>query len=277
LDDLTGLRSPTITVDQKATQALLDLADGVLGDLLPVRLNTHWWWSLGMTQPLIYLRGLNQIMLDMLDNPRGLHRLMAFIADAHRARLDFLEGEGLLCLNNDGDYVGSGAFGYSRELPAADFSGRVRPCDMWGFGESQETAVISPAMFEEFVFQYQLPLLERFGLNCYGCCEPLDKRWHVVQKTPRLRRVSVSAWADVADMAEKLGDRYIYSFKPSPTDLAMPTFDEERIRAYLRRALELTRGCRVEIVMKDNHTICNHPTRVTRWVRIAREEAERAG
>ena len=28
--------------------------------------------------------------------------------------------------------------------------------------------------------------------------------------------------------------------------------------------------------MKDNHTIGNDPRRVTRWVEIAREEAERA-
>ena len=87
---------------------------------------------------------------------------------------------------------------------------------MWGFAESQETVGVSPHMFAEFVFPYQLPILERFGLNCYGCCEPLDTRRRIVEKTPRLRRVSVSAWANVERMAEKLGDRYIFSWKPSP-------------------------------------------------------------
>jgi hypothetical protein len=130
-------------------------------------------------------------------------------------------------------------------------------------------------MFAEFVLQYQLPLLERFGLNCYGCCEPLDRRWRYVQQVPRLRRVSVSPWSSVPGMAEKLGDRYIFSLKPRPSDLALPTFDEERIRADLRQALQATRGCRVEVIMKDNHTIRSDPSRVVRWVRIAREEAER--
>ncbi|MDP7287961.1 MAG: hypothetical protein QGH94_08205, partial [Phycisphaerae bacterium] len=74
------------------------------------------------------------------------------------------------------------------ELPQADFTGRVRLIDMWGFCESQETVGVSPEMFEEFVFPYQMPILERFGLNCYGCCEPLDNRWHVVKRFPRLRR-----------------------------------------------------------------------------------------
>jgi hypothetical protein len=89
--------------------------------------------------------------------------------------------------------------------------------DMWGFCESQETVQVSPAMFEEFVFPYQMPVMERFGLNCYGCCEPLDKRWHVVKRFPRLRRVSVSPWADVEKMAEYLGANYLYSYKPSPS------------------------------------------------------------
>lgn len=55
----------------------------------------------------------------------------------------------------------------------------------------------------------------------------------------------------------------------------MPDFDEDRIRRVLRRDFELTRGCRVEAIMKDNHTIGNDPRRVVRWVQIAREEAER--
>ena len=59
---------------------------------------------------------------------------------------------------------------------AEDFDeSHVRTMDMWGFTESQETVRVSPKMVGEFVFPYQRPLQERFGLNCYGCCEPLDK------------------------------------------------------------------------------------------------------
>ncbi len=145
---------------------------------------------------------------------------------------------------------------------------------MWGFSESQETVGVSPAMFAEFIFPYQLPILECFGLNCYGCCEPLDKRWHIVQQIPRLRRVSVSAWANLPRMAEMLGNRYIFSWKPAPADLALDSFDEDAIRARLREGFQITRGCRVEAIMKDNNTIRNDPSRVVRWVRIAREEAD---
>jgi hypothetical protein len=275
-DDMDKLRFPQITVDYEATQELLQLAQETFGDILQVRLKTVWWWSFGMTQTLVYLRGLEQIMYDMVDCPEGVHRLMAFLRDGHAARLDFLEKNGLLFLNNDGTYVGSGGFGWTHELPQPDFSGHVRPIDMWGFAESQETVGISASMFEEFVFPYQLTLLERFGLNCYGCCEPLDSRWHVVKKFPRLRRVSMSPWANVEVMAERLGNRYIFSWKPHPGVLAADTFDEEFVRQTLRQGLNVLKknDCRVEIIMKDCHTIRHDPQRVTRWVQIAKEEAE---
>jgi hypothetical protein len=273
-DDFDKLHYPTFSVNYGATERVMELANDVLGDILPVRLRTAWWWTLGMTWTLVNLRGLQQIMFDMYDHPDELHRLMSFLRDGHLSKLEFLEENDLLSLNNDGTYVGSGGFGWTNELPQSDFDEHVRTCDMWGFTESQETVGVSPEMFAEFIFPYQLPIQERFGLNCYGCCEPLDKRWHVVKEIPNLRRVSVSPWADIANMAEMLEDRYIFSMKPSPTDLAMTSFDEDRIRTELRDALHKTRDCRVEVIMKDNHTIGNNPQRVVRWVQIAREEAE---
>jgi hypothetical protein len=274
-DMLDKLHFPTITVDYEATEELLALARRTFDGLLTVELRTQWWWTLGMTWTLINLRGLTQFMLDLYDHPSELHKLMEILRDGHLARLDFLEENNLLDLNNDNTYVGSGGFGFTGDLPQTDFDGRVRTADMWGFCESQESVGVSPDMFEEFIFPYQLPILERFGLNCYGCCEPLDNRWHVVKRFPRLRRVSVSPWADVEKMAENLGGDYIYSYKPSPADLARPKIDEDRIRAELRRTLEITRGCRVEVIMKDNHTLANTPSNATRWCQIAREEAER--
>ena len=107
-----------------------------------------------MTSDLIMLRGFEQALYDMPDNPKGLHRLMAFLRDENLANLDFLQENALLSLNNGGDFIGTGGYGWSSELPAAGFDGlRVRTQDMWGFCESQETMGVSPKQFEEFVFR----------------------------------------------------------------------------------------------------------------------------
>lgn len=35
-------------------------------------------------------------------------------------------------------------------------------------------------------------LLARWGLNYYGCCEPLDHKVHILRRIPRLRKISMN-------------------------------------------------------------------------------------
>lgn len=272
--DVQRLHPPRVAVDEKLTADTVALAREVFGDLLEIRRRGVWWWSLGLTIELSLWRGLEQLMLDMIDRPALVHRLMGLLRDGTLHKLDWLEAQGLLSLNTE-QYVGSGGFGYTSRLPSGEPRHPVRTRDMWGFCESQETVGVSPAMFSEFIFPYQLPLLARFGLNCYGCCEPLDARWHVVRQAPNLRRVSVSSWADAAKMAALLEDRYVFSRKPSPAPLALPRMDEDAARAELRHTLQVARGCPLELIMKDNHTLGHNPHNAVRWVQIAREEIDR--
>lgn len=275
--DLPKLKPPDVAIDWETTNGCLDLARDVFEGILKVERRGVWWWSLGITLPAVMLRGLTNLLMDFAAEPESLDALLSFISRAHLRKLDHLEREGLLSLNNDGTYVGSGGFGFTDELPRGDFDGRVRPADMWGFAESQETVCVSPAMYAEHVFPHEKPILDRFGLNCYGCCEPIDSRWETVKQHRNLRRISCSPWADYGKMAARLEDRYIFSMKPSPAALSQHAVNEEQIRARLRHDLEITRGCVVEIIMKDNHTLGHRPENVTQWCHIAREEAERIG
>lgn len=272
--DIEKLCFPRIEVDFKTTNQTLTLANEIFDDLLIVRLRSVWWWSVGLTLTYAFLRGLEQMMFDMIDNPKFVHKLMHFISEGILKKLDYIEKNKLLSLNLD-SYVGSGGFGYTSELPKKGFDNNwIRLKDMWGFGESQETLNISPAMYKEFVFQYQLPILKRFGLNCYGCCEPLEKKWQIIKLFPNLRRISVSPWANLKKMSEELGNQYVYSCKPIPTDLASASIDKEKIRKKIRELLNITEGCILEIIMKDNHTLGKNPNNLIDWVNIVRDEIQ---
>lgn len=268
------IRSEELEIDYKTSELLLETAKEIFSGSLEARLNTTWFWSFGMSDEMAFLRGLENMMFDFYDEPEAFHQVMQKILDAMMRRMDFLEEQGLFCLNNDGTYVGSGGLGFTDELPAPDFSGRVRTKDMWGLAESQNTVSVSPEMFEEFIFPYQEQMMNRFGLSCYGCCEPLDKRFDIIKRVKNLRRVSVSYWADKEIMAQKLGKNYIYSLKPSPTDLAVPVMDQDHVRKSLREYLRIAKNNHVELLMKDNHTLGKNPENVINWVRIAREEIE---
>lgn len=274
--DLQKLKFPVIRVNYEATNRVMETALELFDDILTVRLRGVWWWSLGMTYEFIKLRGLTNFMMDMYDNPDNIHRLMTFLRDGTLKKLDFLEENRLLALNTEGSYVGSGGFGWTEQLPQTGFNPeKICTIDMWGFAESQETAGVSPEMFAEFILPYQKDILDRFGLNCYGCCEPIDSRWDYVKTLPRLRRISSSPWADKQKMAELLGRNYILSVKPNPTYLARPVLEQDEARKELRDILEATKGGIVELIMKDNHTLGKNPGNATRWVEIAREEIGR--
>lgn len=273
LEDLERLNFINIEIDYKSTLKTFELASCVFEGLLNVKLRGNWQWSFGLSYELARLVGLERMMTYFYDKPDLIHRIMKILRDGNMAKLDFLEKNNLLYLNNDDSYVGSGGIGYCRELPRRNTGClSIKAEDIWGFAESQETSGVSPDMFEEFIFQYQLPIMKRFGLNCYGCCEPLDKRWHIVKNIPNLRRVSVSPWANWKKMSEYLEDKYIYSYKPSPSELAVPIINEENIRKNISHILEIAKENVLEIIMKDNHTICNNPDNVINWVKVVRQE-----
>lgn len=72
-------------------------------------------------------------------------------------------------------------------------------------------------------------------------------------------------------MAEYLEDKYIYSLKPNPAELAVSQIDQDYIRRKMIDEIEATKGCVVEVIMKDNHTLGKNPENLINWVKIMRE------
>jgi hypothetical protein len=275
MKDLEKLRFRTLSIDRNETHRRESVAQELFGDIIPVEIYGGLpFWSVGLSQ-LIQLRGLEQAMIDMYEQPELLHALMRFLRDDRMRVMDVLEKEQVLSVNDKTkiDYfIGSGHEGYTDELPAVDFSGNVRWKDMWGLGEMQEFSGVGPDQFYEFSLQYQVPLLERFGLTSYGCCEPLDRMYGMLKKAlPNLRRVSVtSPYADKKTAADSLGTDTVFAWKPNPTPLAMPAVDWDWVEKDMRETIELARGCCLEIVMKSTETFRGDPARVRHWVKLAR-------
>ncbi len=222
--DFDKIHPRTFSVNRESTMKAKAEVEAFWDGIFPTHRRGGYWWTMGMTWPAISLVGLDGLMVAMMDNPRGVHRLMAFLRDDHMAFAKWLEKEGLLNLNNENDYVGSGSEGYTHELPQRDWkdSSPVRLKDLWVLSESQETVGVSPAMFAEFIFPYQRDLIEEFGLCYYGCCEPVHSRMKTLTQLSNLRRVSVSPWCDQEQMAEWCGKRITFCRKPAPSLISTP-------------------------------------------------------
>jgi hypothetical protein len=146
--------------------------------------------------------------------------------------------------------------------------------DMWGQATTQIFSEVSADMHEEFALTYDRQWLENFGLNCYGCCEPLHFKVDILRSLPRLRRISMSPKADWEKGAEAVQRDYIFSAKPNPAVFAATDWDTDLVRSNCRKMLERTRGCNVEFIMKDTMTCRREPQRLKDWTRIFVEECK---
>jgi hypothetical protein len=132
---------------------------------------------------------------------------------------------------------------------------------------------VSPAMQEEFDINPLRPLLERYGLVYYGCCEPLHHKVGIVRKIRNVRKISMSPWANKEIGAANIHGDYVFSAKPNPAFVAMPTFDAELVRKDLTETVEICRRHQTpcELILKDVSTVCREPRRLTEWEKIAME------
>ena len=217
-------------------------------------------------------RGINQMYMDFYENPDFVHKFLEILTNGYLKMTNNALEQGLLELNNDSSYQSSGGKSYTNELPQDDYKGNIRFADLWASAESQELSGVSPTMHKEFALNYEKRILRLFGLNGYGCCEPLHFLIDDILQVPNMRRISVSPFADYKIAAEKLGDRAIYSFKPNPAHL-VGNFDKKTVYEYIKEVVTVGKknGCKIEIILKDTHTCENHPERFIQWLEAARE------
>ncbi len=274
--DLDRLRLPWHEIDEEATRRRVERLHDAIGDIIMINLDrgpAYRLWTGDLSTDLGYLRGIEHFMLDMYDRPAWLHRVMAFLRDGVLRAHEQAEaaGDWGLCAHQNQ------AMPYAEELPdPAPNTNGVSRSQLWGYMAAQEFTLVSPALHEEFLLQYQLPILQAFGLAAYGCCEDLTRKIKLLRQIPNLRRIGVSPFANVARCAEQIGGDYVLSYRPSPAEMVSCAFDPDTIRATLRRDLSIckTNGCHTDITLKDVETVERDPRRVREWVNITRQVIE---
>lgn len=267
--DLDRLRPREWTVDRPASEAWAQRLDDLFGDLLPVLLwgteNLH----AGLTGDVFRLLGNENLLLWCYDEPDALRWLLAYLRDDRLAHYRWLEAEGLLGRNDHFCFVGSGSPGYTTALPTA--AGPVTLDQLWVHMESQETAMVSPALFEELFLPAMAAVAAPFGLVYYGCCEPVHDRWAPIESTmPHVRKVSISPWCDQADIAAQTAGRVVLSRKPRPAPISGPQADWAALEADLDGTLAAMGHRPLEIVFRDVYRIHGDRPRLRRWVDLVR-------
>ena len=272
-DDLKKIRQPEICLDEAATAEAQERAHSIFDEILQVRMQGRFpvfspW------DEIACWRSPEHAILDLIDRPEFMHRIVSRLTEVHLALLNQLEQQGLLGVGQPLIHC-TGA--WTDELPAPGFDpARPRAKDLWTYGMAQIFSTVSPAMHKEFWLDYAVKWFSRFGLGYYGCCEPLDGKIDIIRNVPNVRKISMSPWVDVERGASRIRRDFVFSRKPSPAYLARDPWDPKAVERDLRETLEACarHGCPVELILKDISTVRYQPQRLWEWAEVARRVVE---
>jgi hypothetical protein len=274
-EDIEKIRYPQISHNNELSDIIESKYHEIFDGILAVeRRGAPGFWF-APWDDIVMFTGVQEALLDLAMRPDYIKKIVSKLVDIGLYVLDRYEETGLLSSNNYNTRIGSGAYGYTDELPRRTTGiDTILPKDIWGSCTAQIFAEVSPEMHEEFALQYERKWLERFGLTYYGCCEPLHHKMEQLRTVKNLRKVSISPFADLYRANETVGDDFVISYKPSPSVLAGRAWDADAVKKELKENLNIIRDRNVEMIMKDISTVKYQPHRLWEWVRIATEVSE---
>ena len=273
MEDLEKLEvTPHLVLDGNPSEA--QLARSIFGDILPVHVNRSTvypiWGGTDLSEEAGALIGLEEMLYMTYDNPELLHKLMVFMRDGVLKNLEQGEAAGDWSTAENQNYS---LPPHTPELPepeAGSYGARLK--DLWFFTHAQEFETVSPDMHEEFLLNYQMPIMKKFGLVNYGCCETLDKKIDILRKIPNLRRICVGPTANLKTCSDQIGKDYIVSWRPNPALMVSNGFDPDNVRKVIRQALKDSQGCSIEVMLKELMTVQGELSRLFKWTEIANQE-----
>ena len=262
-EKIDSLVMPIILAKPEDDKKNIEEAEEIFHDILPVRLRgigiNHAPWD-----KLAVLHGVDNTLMDIVDRPEFLHRMIKKYTEIQFSRFSQFEEQGLLDYNLSHLHCTPP---YTEDLPASDYDGgKVRLKDVWFRGMAQIFSMVSAEMRDEFDLQYMRPLMEKCGLSYYGCCEPLEKFIPYLKKIPNMRKIGVTPWADIRSSAEQIGSNYVMARKPNPA-FVTGVFDRERVKREISETIEicLEHKCPYEFVLKDISTVNYKPQNLIDW------------
>lgn len=274
-EDIEKIKTPEISIDRGLEKDIRQTAEAVFEGIAPVKMR-GMKLHVGLWDYITQWMGVENCYIELMDRPEFMHALMNRLTDA---TIDMIEQINRLGLYDVNENICHCSYTFDNTLPPKDCDlDNPTSHDNWCFGLAQLFTSVSPAITAEFEVPYMQRIFPYFGAVYYGCCDRLDDRLDIVARMPNIRKISCSPWSDREHFAAALPKQYIMSNKPSPALLAGDSFDEEAVRADLRRTIRAAKenGVGLEMILKDISTVRYEPQRLWRWSEIAVEETLRA-
>ena len=278
--DLSRLTMPEAVVDVEATRLRVEQAQG----LVEGRMGIHVFYpNMGYApfEVAIRMRGMQNLLYDVVDDPGAVQALMEFITAAMERHHQQRERNGHInCVTDaSGRYLAlMSPWRVIAAYVAPDH--RDRPAllrDEWAYVTDQSSASLGPAMYSEFINHYHKRLAAPFTNKTvyYHGCENLDLKAEIILELPNLRRFHVSPWSSVDKIASILQGRAVMEVHAHPGRVFF-AHTPQQMRDEIAGLIERADGMPMDLNLSDIHSVNGHPETLGAWAQIAQELAWRA-
>lgn len=266
-DDFKRLTVPQYKFNKEKTAEIFEETAALLDGIMETKVTAvNGFFSIAtVCTQAANLRGMEQMMMDMILEPHLMHHLVQVITAGVMNYLDAIEESGLIFPNIDEPML------LSDPLRPEPTDGKYTLKDCWCAGNSQEFDQVNPEMTQEFLIDYQNKIFERFGAVCYGCCENLTKKIDQVLTVPNLRVFVSSAWSDLAKIVERTDpDKHCIMWRHSASDVTcLDTLD--KVRKDTETGAEILEGRRYQVVLRELQSLFGRENRIYDWAQMCKE------
>lgn len=201
-------------------------------------------WCRGPFGLACHLRGMDNIVMDMKEDPQFVHSLMSFITDARKKwtkqRAEFME------------------------VP-------IRGGSL--YNDEVNVPVVSPRLYEEFVLPYEVELSEFYGgITYWHSCGNITPLQNLIKCIPNLQMLHISPWTDLQKSVENLADSGIALEVVLHPLTDVQKADEVAIVSCLTRIRDLTRGVPTTVRADGLQVISSveeDVKKIKQWAKIA--------
>lgn len=271
MENLEKIRMPVLTLDRAKESCIEEQARIIFDGIIDYRM-TGICMHLGIWDSISMWMGVENCYYALVDDPELIHALMEKLTQGILGMIEQMNRQELFDIHSNLCHC---SHTFLEDMPKNDdhaLSGNA-----WAFGLAQLFTSVSPQITDEFEVQYMKRIFPYFGAIYYGCCDRLDDRMPVIEKLPKIRKLSCSSWSDREHFADVMPHYCVMSNKPNPAWLADGKLDDQLVRDDIRRTIAAAKAHNrnLELLLKDVSTVGHNPACLWRWQEIAMEELQR--
>jgi len=167
-------------------------------------------WARGPFCMASHMRGMENLLMDMISDPEFVHKLMRFIVEGMKKWMK--ERAKFLSIN---------------KLP----KGKL-------FNDEIGSPMISPKFYEDFILPYEIELSEfQDGIEYWHSCNNITDFYELVKKIPNLQMVHISPWSDNRKAAEIFSDKIAMDKCISPEEDVLSA-DKNEMQEKIEKIIE---------------------------------------